>query len=87
MWHQASERLLFSINIQIKCPKGKSVQNKQEIWCPRHAVGLVKDGQCSEGGGSKEGAESGGRTCTPLSSGAEGAVASFGGFVILARQP
>ncbi|KAL0197173.1 hypothetical protein M9458_005713, partial [Cirrhinus mrigala] len=29
----------------------KSVQNKQGIWCPRHAGGSVKEGQCSEGKG------------------------------------
>ncbi len=46
-WCQASERLLFNINNKIKCPKGKGVQNKHGIWCPRHVARFVKEGQCS----------------------------------------
>ncbi len=41
--------------MKIKCPKGKSVQNKQGIGCPRHAAGFVKEGQCSRRKGPGKG--------------------------------
>ncbi len=70
---QASERLLFNRNNQNKVSKGEnSVQNKQGIWCLRHAAWFVKEGQYSERKGSEEGAESGSRTRSPLRSGGRG---------------
>ncbi len=74
VWRQASERLLFKINIKIKCPKG--------IKCPKQTGDLVSSSCCEgcEGGAVfwKEGsrAESGGHTRSPLRSGAQGAAAS-----------